>query len=286
MSILEISADAYHADDVAATPSLSASIAHILCSRSPAHAREAHPRLNLAFVREDKRTYDRGVAAHALFLEGRDAVTVVDAPDWRTKDAREQRDAAYDAGRVPLLGHELGEVEAMVQALRYQTAPDSHSARPPLFDRGKAEVTLTFEIDGVLCRARLDFLRDDHDAIDDLKTTSRNAHPDAYSRALFGVGGDVQAAFYTIAVEQLFGVTPMFRWVVVETQPPYALSVISPGADVMVIGRKKVMCAVEVWRRCLSSGRWPAYRPDVAVAQLPAWEESRWLERELEESAA
>lgn len=284
--ILDLTADAYHADLVGGRPTLSASIAHVLCSRSPAHAREAHPRLNPDYVREDKRTYDRGVAAHALFLEGRDAVTVVDAADWRTKDAREQRDAAYDAGRVPLLAHELGEVEAMVQALREQTDPNRHAARPPLFDRGKPEVTLVGELDGVMCRARLDWLRDDCDAIDDMKTTSRSAHPEAYSRALFGVGGDVQAAFYVMLAERLFGVEPMFRWTVIETAPPYALSVITPGADVLMIGRKKVGFALDVWRRCLSSGVWPAYEPDVVEATLPAWEEAAWLKRELEESAA
>jgi hypothetical protein len=80
----------------------------------------------------------------------------------------------------------------------------------------------------------------------------------------------VQAAFYVRGVQELTGETPEFRWVVVETQPPFALSVIAPGPDVMTIGRKKVEYAIDVWRRCLATGHWPAYPTDVAYAELPA----------------
>jgi hypothetical protein len=281
--VLAISSDDYHADQVADQPTLSASIAHLLCTASPLHAWAAHPRLNPDFKREEKQHYDVGTAAHAILLEGMAAVEVVDAPDWRTSVAREARDVARENGRIPLLARTLAEVEAMVDAVREQLAV--HNADPPLFTDGKAEQTLVWEEDSVACRARVDWLRDDWRALDDLKTTSRSANPDAYSRNLFGVGGDVQAAFYVRGMERVFSVTPEFRWCVVESSPPYALSVVAPGPDVLALGTAKVDRAIALWRRCLGQDEWPGYPLDVCYAEMPAWEETRWMERETREAA-
>jgi hypothetical protein len=281
--IFAIPSDAYHADP-AEVPSLSASIASIICSRSPAHARAAHPRLNPEHAEIQEERFDIGKAAHAILLEGQVAVEVIEAPDWRTNAAKDARDQARANGKIPLLAKVMFEVDAMVAAAAVQLA--EHGARPTLFTSGKAEQTLVWdEPGGVVCRARLDWLRDDLAAIDDLKTTSRSANPEAYSKALFGVGGDIQAAMYIRGVQELEGRTPDFRWCVIETSPPYALSVIAPGPDVLTIGRKKVEYAIDVWRRCMASGEWPGYPSQVCFAELPAYEESRWLEKELREAA-
>lgn len=272
---LTLTATDYHADpcDV---PSLSASIAHLVCTRSPAHAWTAHPRLNPNYVRETKDAFDLGTAAHALFLEGDAGVEVVDAADWRTKEAREARDAARADGKVPLLAKDSARVTEMVAAIHRQL--EDHGARPAPFTDGKPEQTLVWQEGDVYCRARLDWLRDDFATIDDLKTTGKSASPEAYSRALFSVGGDIQAAFYLRGLEAVTGKTGAeFRWVVIETTPPYALSVVAPGPDVLTVGRKKVDYAIELWRRCLADDHWPAYPTEVAYAELPAWEEARWL---------
>lgn len=278
VAIREMSAADYHADP-SDPPSLSSSIAHLLSSQSPAHAWVAHPKLNPDFQREDKGHYDVGTAAHALFLEGDAGVAIVDAPDWRTAAAKEARDQARANGKIPLLAGTFAGIEAMVVAAQRQL--DTHAADPPLFTDGKPEQSLVWEeLGGVICRARLDWLRDDFATIDDYKTTSKSANPEAYSRALFGIGGDIQAAFYIRGVEALTGRIPAFRWAVQETSPPYALSVIAPGPDVLTIARKKVEHALALWRRCLASDHWPAYTDQVCWAQLPAWEEARWLAKE------
>lgn len=281
-----IPASLYH-DDPCEAPSLSASIAHILCSQSPAHARAQHPRLNPAYVREEEQKFDRGQAAHALFLEGRDAVQVINADSWRTKSSQEERDEARALGKIPLLTAQWDETQAMCVAVKEQLA--AHEAEPPLFTVGQPEQTLVWEEpDGVVCRARLDWVRTDCCAIDDLKTTSRSANPEAYSRALFNVGGDVQAAFYLRGLLAVTGSmrAPDFRWCVVETSPPYALSVISPAPEVLELGNRKVLHALKVWRECLASGEWPGYPTRVCYANAPAWEETRWLERQAIEEAA
>lgn len=283
--ILTIPSESYHADDVAAdAPTLSASIAHTLCSQTPLHAWQAHPKLNPAFARDEEQKFDLGNAVHAFLLEGRDAVQVVDADTWRTTSSKEEAKEARAAGKIPMLTAQWANVQAMCAAVLEQLA--GHHASPPLLADGVAEQTLVWEEDGVVCRARPDWLRDDRRTLDDLKTTGKSADPERYRRAFCAVGGDVQAAFYIRGVQRLTGETPEFRWIVVETAPPFALSVVAPLKDALELGHRKVLHALKVWRECLSSGEWPGYSADVCYVAAPEWEISRWLEREAIEEAA
>jgi PDDEXK-like uncharacterized protein DUF3799 len=280
--IHDLDAAAYHADP-SEQPSLSASIATVLCTESPAHARAKHPRLNPLYVRHEEQRFDPGSAAHALFLEGRDAVEVVEAKDWRTNLAKAARDAARLDGRIPLLAHQWDEVQTMLAATRAQL--ERVAVDPPLFVNGKPERTLIWEEDGVYCRALLDWLHDDHGTIDDLKTTSASANPEKWSRTMFGMGADIQAAFYLRAVKALTGRDAEFRWCVQETYPPYALTVFTLAPDALALAEAKVDYAIRTWRRCLETDDWRAYPAKVCHIELPAWEEPRWMERELREVA-
>jgi hypothetical protein len=274
---LTIPAADYHAGDEG-QPRLSASIAHILCTSSPKHAWTAHPRLNPMYERIEEEKFDVGKCAHSVLLEGDDNIYVVHEDDWRKNVAKEARDYARSIGKVPLLAKKREEVMAMVDAVREQLA--EHQAEPPLFSDGKPERSLFWEEGDVLCKARLDWLRDDSATIDDLKTTSRSANPEAYRKALWGVGGHVQAAFYIRAVEAATGVTPKFRWCVVETAPPYALSVMEPGGAVLAAGRSDMEYALGVWRSCMATGSWPAYPPTVTRLEAPNWEIEKRVIRE------
>lgn len=278
-----IQAERYHADDLLPDrPTLSASVAHLICSRSPRHAWAVHPRLNPNMKRDEKAHYDLGTACHAALLEGLDIVTPVDAPDWKTKAAREERDLIRSQGRIPLLADTFEELQRMIAAIHAQLA--EHHAEPPLFRDGAAEQTLVWEEPGgVVCRSRLDWLRDDHTAVDDLKSSSRSASPAAYARRLFEVGGDIQCAMYRRGVEKLTGTRPEFRLCVVETKPPYALSVISLAPSALELGERKLEYAIGKWRECLLADSWPGYPQRVAYAEAPSWEEVRWIDKEFEE---
>lgn len=276
--IFDVSADWYRSDSFDERPSLSASIASILCARSPRHAWAAHPKLNPAAVRVEKDTFDLGTAAHQLLLEGDSSVEVVDAADWRTKAAKEQREEARANGRVALLAHQYADVCRMVDAVQAQLADHETS----LFVDGKPEQTLVWDEDGVLCRARADWLRDDHSEIVDLKTTSRSAHVRSFEKNLVGYGCDVQAAFYLRGLAAITGSQRWadWYWVVVESAAPFALSVVSPARDLLELGNRKVEFALSVWRECLETDVWPAYSSSLEWANAPEWEIARWLERE------
>lgn len=287
LGIFTMPADAYHADPCL-TPSLSASIAHLLYEHSPWHAWTAHPKLNPDYRETHSERFDVGKCAHALLLEQRsvdEVVVIVDADNWRTNAAKEARELARVEGRIPLLAHQVDTVRAMLDATREQL--ERYDLDPPLLAaKGKAEQTLIWQEDGVTCRALVDWLHDDYRAIDDLKTTSASANPERWTRTMFSIGSDIQAAWYVRGLRAVTGQDAELRYIVQETSPPYALSVVGIGPDVLALAEAKVEHAITTWRKCMETREWPGYPTQIAYAELPAWEEARWLEREAREELA
>ncbi len=270
-----IPADEYHSD-----PALSSGIAKILIERSPAHAWTAHPALNPDWKLEVEDKFDIGTAAHKLLLEGEDCIVEGDYPDWRSKEAKEFREAARALGRVPLLISQANRVREMVAQAQMQMLTWYEDL--DLFQNGKPEQTICWKDDhDVLCRARIDWLHDDHRAIDDYKTTSASSLPSKWERTMYGLGGDIQVAFYLRGLRNLTsGKLTTWRFVVQETYPPYALSVVTLAPSALALANDKVQTAIDLWARCMANDDWPAYPAKIASIEVPTWEETRWLERE------
>jgi hypothetical protein len=272
-----ITAEQYH-NDPAPEPSLSASIANLLLSKSPAHAYIVHPQLGAQRLEDREERFDIGTATHSMFLQGKDIVHEVQVADWRTKDAQDVRKKARANGLIPLLSYQYKQVLEMNACVREQLL--THDANPPLFTAGQPEQTIVWQEDGVWCRARLDWLRDDFTAIDDLKTTAKSANPHEWTRnTMWTIGADVQYAMYIRAVKAITGVTPEFRYAVAENQPPFAVSVVSLSPEALALANEKVDRALAIWKACLSTGVWPAYPKQTVYAELPPWTEARWMER-------
>jgi hypothetical protein len=286
--IADLAAADYHADTLKDVPTLSASIANLLLNRSPLHAWTAHPKLNPDWQPDDDAKYDVGTVAHAMLLEGTANVDVCTYDSWRSNDAKEARDASRANRRTPLLAHQFEEVLGMCNAVADQLK--AFDIDPVPLTAGKPEQTMVWQDSetGVWCRARIDWLHDDLSAIDDLKTTTRSAHPEAFAKNLYSYGCDVQAAFYLRGLRTLEIANadviryepPQWRWIAVETSPPYGLSVVEPGPAVLELADAKVDAALKLWAECLERDVWPGYPTKVATAELPAWEEARWLARE------
>lgn len=278
MSALDIPADDYHADKVADVPTLSASIARILCAKTPAHAKAAHPKLNPNYERKSEDKFELGTAVHSFLLQGVDLCYVVHENDWRKKVAQEARDDARAQGKIPMLAKNWHEAQAMLEAVRAQI--DQLPITPRPFTNGEAEKTIVWTEDGVACRARLDWIHDGALVIDDLKSTSASADPAAWTKTLYGMGGDLQAAFYIRGVQAVYGVSMVqWRWVVCETYAPYAISVVDLSPSALALANDKLDWAIGKWRDCLAADRWPGYADRVASIDAPAWHESSWYER-------
>ncbi len=277
VGIHTIPAATYHADPCP-EPSLSSSIAKMLCLSSPLHAWYEHPRLSPAPIEDDCEAFDIGTAAHALLLEQRDQVVIIDAADWRTKDAKALRDQARAAGAIPLLKKKYADVQAMAIAARAQLAAQTDGGAE-MFANGAPEQTLIWKEGDVWCRARVDWLR--AGAIDDYKSTSAAANPETWSRTLFSSGFDIQCAWYLRGLKAITGVDAVFRFAVQETYPPYALSVIGLGPDALLLAEKKCLYALEVWRASLAANKWDGYPRRTCWASLPMAHEAWWLEKEM-----
>ncbi len=276
----------YHADPCP-EPSLSSTLAKVLLSRSPLHAAVRHPRLAKRQQCEEKAAFDLGRVAHALLL-GRGAdFAVIDHEDWRTKAAREARDEAREQGLTPILRPQFEQAEAMVASLRDQLRQHECAGA---FEGGLAEATLVWrEENGVWCRARIDWMPDpptDGIVIYDYKTTSASAEPAAFGgRNLFALGYDIQAAFYLRGIGAVLGIgDARLRFVVQETEEPFAATVLEIGPGSLAMAGRQVTKAIEVWGRCLETGIWPAYPPRVCHVEAPAWHEHRVLDAEARET--
>lgn len=264
--------DEYHADPVPSElgGSLSSSGARRLLPPSC----PAKFRWNADHGQAPTDVFDFGHAAHGLALGDGPELVKVDAADWRTKAAKEAREAARTAGKVALLPEDYAAVHAMAKALR------EHPIATRLFSDGLPEQSL-FWVDewaGVWRRARLDWLPNGgrgRPIIPDYKST-RSADPDAISKHLADYGYDLQAAWYLDAVRALLGADDAaFVFVFQEKDPPYLVTVVEPDPIALEIGRDKARRAIDLFAECTESGSWPGYSDDIELIGLPAWAQRR-----------
>lgn len=221
--------------------------------------------------RPSKHAFDIGHVAHGLILGDGPEVVVIDAPDWRGKAAREERDAAYAEGKVPVLAHEYAECVAMAASVRGNPTANA------LLSHGKAEQSLTWtDPSGVEMRARVDWLPDPVPGLSftavDLKTTGGSAHPLEFSRQAAKFEYVMQAAHYIEGIKACrLHDNPEFVLIVVETKAPYLVSLVQFDEYDLQIGREKIAEAVNIYRGCMESGVWPGYSPNIETIQMPAW---------------
>lgn len=269
--VYDIPNDVYHADPVPAGSLSSSGARKLLPPSCPA---------KFKYERDHGQaptdTFDFGHAAHGLALGDGPDLVKVDAGDWRTKAAQEQREAARAEGKVALLAADYAAVHAMADALR------DHPIASRLFTNGKPEQSLFWidEDDDVWRRARLDWLPQGSGGrliIPDYKST-RSAAPDAISKHLADYSYHGQAAWYLDAVHALgLAEDAAFVFVFQEKAPPYLVTVAEPDPMALRIGREQNRRAIEVFAECQATDTWPGYSTDIELIGLPAWVENRYL---------
>lgn len=264
----------YHRDPVVGG-SLSSSGARTLVDRTPAHF--AHQREH---PRADTTSFDIGRVTHGQVLGVGGELVEVHADDWRTKAAREERDAARADGNTPLLVHQADAVRVMVEAVR------AHAIAGPLFARpGRAELTAVARDpdSGVMCRVRLDWLVDTEPGARlvaaDLKSTENGSPFGPFARSAGSYGYFAQEPFYTDVLHWL-GLTadadgelvePLFTFVTVEKDPPHLVAVHRVLAEDRDRGRVVNRKARDLFRHGQATGEWPGYPDEVHDLALPGY---------------
>lgn len=253
----DMTAATYHADPV---PGGSLSVTRaktLLTEGGPAKYR------HLADHRQPPRdSFDFGHAAHKLVLGEGETLVEIDAPDWRTRSAREARDSAREAGHVPLLSADMRRVEDMAAAL---------AAHPLAVESlaGQREVSLFWRHEsGVALRSRLDVMGEGWTS--DYKSCA-DASTEGFTRAVWRYGYHMQAAWYRRMRGWVTGELLPYRLVAQEKTAPYLVSVWEPSLDYLHLGEADMDEAIRIYAECVTTGMWPGYPHEVQTLTPPEW---------------
>lgn len=268
--------DLYHSDpcDV---PSLSSHMAVLGLTRSWLHVQSAHPRMGDARVRQDSDCMDNGSLLHMLVLGSGPEIVQVDADDWRTKAAREARDAARSEGKLPILASKIEPAREAAERMRKSFPVD--------LAKCKTEVTGIWQSGEAMCRMRLDAWCADELTIVDLKTTE-DANSAASGGYVVRFGIDVQAAAYldgmrTIQPEHAGKMRFLLHFC--ETVAPFAYVTAELSGEMLSIGEAKWKRAKAQWSSCMATGIWPGpMMIGPRRIEAPAWAMSQELEKQID----
>jgi hypothetical protein len=251
-------------------PALSASGAKVLVRPGG----PARYRYELEHGRAPRDAFDVGHAAHAAVLGVGPELVVIDADDWRTKAAQQQRELARAAGQVPVLTKTAAQVADMAGALR----ADPVARRVLHHTTGDPEVSLFWhdpehDVDR---RGRVDWLRtadaDGRLILVDYKTCA-SADPEAIARAVVSYGYHQQAAWYRDLVIGLgLAQSAPFLFVFQETSAPYLVNVVELDEPTLLMGADLNQRALETFAQCTRDGVWPGYTAaGITTVSAPRW---------------
>jgi hypothetical protein len=219
--------------------------------------------------RPPKAAFDLGHAVHSMVLGNGEPIVVVDAANWMTKAAKEQRAAAYADGHVPLLTAEYERAQAAAKAVA------AHNDAGELFSVGIGERSLFWQDHkhGIWRRARPDWMRERNGRliVVDLKTC-QSAEPDAIAKTVMNLRYHQQHAWYLDGVRALdLGPDPTFLFVFVEVDPPHLITVCELDGAAVATGEAANDRAMALYAECTATDTWPPYTTDIPVISLPPW---------------
>ena len=256
--LYDLEAAEYHADPIA-EGSLSQSRAKVLLEEGgPAKFKAAQdgPRV-------EKKEFDEGTAVHALLLgKGQERLELVDADDYRTKAAQVARDAAYAAGKTPLLPKQLAAVRRIVDQV--------NPAIREMFTEGDAEVSMFWQHpSGLWLRGQMDYYIPGVGILD-LKTM-RDTTNRGFARATWDLRYYMQAAWYRRGVEALTGELLPYTIVGIEKATPYLARAKQLSEDYLALGEAHMDRAIATYLHCVETDQWPGHSPEVETLNPPPW---------------
>src|SRR5262249_51861586 len=112
---------------------------------------------------------------------------------------------------------------------------------------------------GVPCKARIDLMS--FGGVVDLKTCV-DASREGFAKSIANFDYHIQAGHYLNGAEHALDETPKFwSFIAAETEDPFAVAVYNLDRASILVGLRRIDEAMSLYKRCLDSGKWPAY-PD------------------------
>lgn len=252
-------------------------------ARSPWHWRNRVPM-------QQTRAMLCGSLVHCAQLEpnalaARYVVVPEDAPrrpsvtQWKAKNPSPDSVAAMQwwtafassaSGRSIIPAEDFATTQQQLQAIASE--PELAEA----FSKGDSEVSM-FWVDpatGVYCKARPDHItrkRDGRVQMLDLKSMADDT-PAGVMRAMGRLGLYRQEAHYRRGYQAITGVPVSdFVFAVVSSVPPILATPYRLVDDALQQGIEEVEDLLREFAQCQRADRWPAYKPDQRMLDLPAW---------------
>ena len=266
--------------DPCVDPSLSKGIMHKLLTKTPAHARQAHPRLNPDREDDNSGRADIGSAVHSMILGGAEVQYEV-FPDFKTKAAREWRDGVYNDGGIPILEKNRAAVENGAGPARAKLA-----TLPGWDGKVETEGTMIWQDGGAWKRGRFDMWAPGPNKMIDVKTTTA-ANPGDWIRKTMVQGGyDLQAEHYLqgLRANGKGNEHTEFLFLLVEIAPPYCCAFVGLDPAYSDAAKRKCAMATRTWTRCMKSGQWPGYTDMIHYAEWKPWQDMELAEQLLIET--
>lgn len=278
-TLLKISPAEYHADP-ALTPSLSSSIAHLIVSASPLHAWTEHPRLG-GVRRKATGAMSTGDLFHALLLGAGKQIEIIDADSYKTKAAQDAREAAFSAGKIPVLAEVHADAASGCRIIAERLDELGVKLDPKRSELGMFWVDHTTSGQPVQCRALIDSWQPPLEL--DLKSC-RRATKEAIASAIAEHGYHVQRAAYRRGIQanspRIKGRLEQ-RLIFFETAPPYDVVPVRLSALFAELGETLWQRALDTWAECLRTENWPGVlgdSADVEIVDPPPWFLKKWQE--------
>ncbi len=243
-------ADTYHADKQAVSNSRLN-----LIRKSPAHFKHW-----LEYGEgKDTAALSAGRLFHML-MEGDDSIACYPGPVRRGKAWEQFK--ADNADKTIVTLKELGDAQAWELAMK--DAPLVKALLP----HGIHEVTAVAQMQGVLVKARADFLVTDGPyagALVDWKSVA-DASPEGFLRSVDRYRYAEQAALYLAVFEKAgWPISWQFLFACVEKEPPHVTQVYELDADILEIARRNLATDLNTLKVCRERNEWPGYCDDEVV---------------------
>ncbi len=148
----------------------------------------------------------------------------------------------------------------------------AHRKARRAFSGGVAERSLYWEDadTGLLCRARMDYYREDLGIVFDLKSTV-DARYDKFQRAILNYHYHMKAAWYLQGCRALGLPANGFAWLAIEKEPPYAIGLYMASDEMLALGEVEIARLRDRFAECQASGVWPSYADEFSTIELPDW---------------
>lgn len=253
-------------NDYHLTPAISKSDLDLI-AKSPMHFKVGKEQ-----PREQTPAMLLGSVVHKLVLEPDsfdDEYKIAPECNKRTKEGKAQWDefVSHLTEKHTVIDQELYDLAKVIA-----DAVLAHPVAAKLLQGGKAELSYFWERDGIECKCRPDYLREDIKTVVDFKTT-RCSSPDEFTKSAYDYRYYVQAAWYLDGLKACGVDVENFIFVTVETKAPYAVMCYSADELMLKLGRQTADEDFATYKQALTEDNWHGYEvePKIHSLSLPDW---------------